>query len=72
MLCVKKFINILSHTEFHELHLSSMTPVDVKQVVSYHHKVHGIKGMIESLDCSHVVWGIMASVWVRKVSPPLL
>jgi nucleoside permease NupC len=55
MLCVKKFIKILPHSELCDIYLSSMTPMDAKKVETYHQKVYGIRGMIGLLDCSHVV-----------------
>lgn len=59
------------------MYLSSMTLADAKQFESYHHEVHGIKGMIRSLDCSHVVWGDFATAHHgqykgKKGKPPLL
>jgi hypothetical protein len=34
-----------------------MTPPDAGRVEEYHKEVHGVHGMIGSLDCSHFVWG---------------
>jgi hypothetical protein len=34
-----------------------MTQGDAKRVEELHAIVHGVRGMIGSLDCSHIVWG---------------
>lgn len=57
LLCVKKFIRILAHSELRDVYCAPLTAADTKKIESMHHEVHGIRGMLGSLDCSHVVWG---------------
>jgi hypothetical protein len=57
MLCVKKFIKVVSNSMFRERYFSFFTPTDAKRVEALHHEKHGIRGMLGSLDCSHFVWG---------------
>jgi len=57
MMCVKKNYQYIPHSELRDIYLSSMTLADSKRIESYHHKVHGIRGMIGSLDGSRVTWG---------------
>jgi hypothetical protein len=57
LLCVKKFIKLVSNSELHGTYLAPMTLADTKRIERYHHNVHGIQGMLGSLDCSHVIWG---------------
>jgi hypothetical protein len=44
-------------SSFQKKYFNIMTPADAKRVEEYHKKVHGVHGMIGSLDCSHFVWG---------------
>jgi hypothetical protein len=57
MMCVKKVTKLMSSsTEFRSRFLPAITPADAKQLEALHHKQHGVRGMIGSLDCSHFVW----------------
>jgi len=56
MKCVKLFIKEMSKSPFRHRYLGSMTPADAKKMEALHRQVHGIAGMIGSLDCSHFVW----------------
>jgi len=57
MKCVKVFIKEMCSSTFWQKFLGVMTPADARKVESLHKKVHGVHGMIGSLDCSHFVWG---------------
>jgi len=58
MMCVKKVTKLMSSsTEFRSRFLPAITPADAKRLEALHHKQHGVRGMIGSLDCSHFLWG---------------
>jgi hypothetical protein len=57
MKCVKMFIKDMCNSSFWKKYFNVMTPADAKRVEEYHKEVHGVHGMIGSLDCSHFVWG---------------
>jgi hypothetical protein len=57
MKCVKMFIKEMTKSSFRTKYFSAMTAADAKRVEACHKEVHGVHGMIGSLDCSHFVWG---------------
>jgi hypothetical protein len=75
MKAVKVFLKELSNSPILVEYFGDMTPKDARRVKSYHHDVHGVAGMIGSLDCSHFVWGNCpvahhGQYQVRKVNLP--
>jgi hypothetical protein len=56
MASVKHFIKAV-RSELCSKFFHPMSPADAKRVEELHHKQHGVRGMIGSLDCSHFVWG---------------
>lgn len=57
MKCVKLLTKEVTNSPFRKEYFKSMTSSDARRVEAYHSTVHGVRGMIGSLDCSHVVWG---------------
>jgi hypothetical protein len=57
MKAVKVFIKELSNSPLLVECFGVMPPTDARRVECYHRDVHGVAGMIGSLDCSHSVWG---------------
>jgi hypothetical protein len=57
MKCVKLFTKEITTSPFRQEYFRSMTQGDAKRVEALHTAVHGVRGMIGSLDCSHIVWG---------------
>jgi hypothetical protein len=57
MKCVKIFIKEMCNSSFWKKYFNVMTPADANRVEEYRREVHGVHGMIGSLDCSHFVWG---------------
>jgi len=57
MLAVKKFTSCISTSPFQKKYFSFFTSSDAKKVERLHHRKHGVRGMLGSLDCSHFVWG---------------
>jgi len=57
MKAVEVFAKELSKSPFLVEYFGGMTPADARIVERYHHDVHGVAGMIGSLDCLHFVWG---------------
>jgi len=55
--CQAVYISTFKSTEFCDGYLPSITPADVKKIEVLHCGTHGIRGMIGSLYCSHLVWG---------------
>ena len=58
MKCVKMFIKEMTKSLFRTKYFSAMTAADAKRVEAYHKEVHGVHGMIGSVDGSHFVWEI--------------
>ncbi len=57
MKCVKLFTKEITTSPFRQEYFRSTTQGDAKRVEALHAAVHGVRGMIGSLDCSHIVWG---------------
>jgi hypothetical protein len=57
MKSVKLLTKELVQSPFRNEFFGAMTPSDAKQVEALHRSVHGVPGMIGSLDCSHISWG---------------
>jgi hypothetical protein len=55
--CVKIFCKEMTTSPFRQEYFRSMAKGDAKRVEALHAEVHGVRGMIGSLDCSHFVWG---------------
>lgn len=56
-LCVEMFCRCIAFNKnLREEYLRSYTVEDAKEVTSLHETVHGVPGMLGSLDCMHVVW----------------
>jgi hypothetical protein len=53
MKCVKIFCKEIMTSPFRQEYFRSMTKGDAKRVEALHAEVHGVRGMIGSLDCSH-------------------
>jgi hypothetical protein len=54
---VKIFIKEMAKSSFQKKYFNVMTPADARRVQEYHKEIHGVHGMIGSLDCSHFIWG---------------
>ena len=39
------------------------TPYDLKSIINLHKTVHGVDGMVGSLDCSHTYWRNCPKAW---------
>ncbi len=44
-------------------YMHSMTCSDVKAIASHHNRVHGVDGMIGSIDCTHFAWKNCPVAW---------
>jgi hypothetical protein len=55
MASVKQFMKVVcSSKELWSRYLQLMSPAGAKKFAAMHHKQHGVRGMIGSLDCSHL------------------
>ena len=43
--------------------LSSMSQADAKRATCLHKEVHGIDGMVFSVDCCHIKWKNCPTAW---------
>ena len=74
MASVKHFMKVVySSKEPLSRYLQLMSPADAKKIAAMHHKQHGVRGMIGSLDCSHlcgetVQWLSRDSIEGRRLS----
>jgi hypothetical protein len=57
MKSVKLLTKELVKSPFWNEFFGTMSPLDAKQVEALHTSVHGMPGMIGSLECSHISWG---------------
>ncbi|MGH7954363.1 MAG: hypothetical protein ACREOZ_00205 [Gloeomargaritales cyanobacterium] len=56
-LCAKKVARgIVNHIDLEAKYNRAMTKEDARRLSHLHHDVHGVAGMIGSLDCMHVSW----------------
>jgi hypothetical protein len=61
-MCVKKFNQKIVHL-FKAEYLRSPTAADIKEITSLHKKVHGVDGMLGSMDCMHTYWKNCPKAW---------
>ena len=56
-LCVERFCKTIAQiTALHEQYLQPYTSADMQCISELHEHVHGVPGMLGSLDCMHVNW----------------
>jgi hypothetical protein len=53
--CYKQFLFAISHL-YLDKYLALPTPVDLQNIVALHKRVHGVDGMVGSLDCMQTRW----------------
>jgi hypothetical protein len=64
LLCCEKLSHVISHSvELNEKYLRMPTREDARRVSSLHERIHGIIGMLGSLDCMHVPWKNCPKAW---------
>jgi Plant transposon protein len=67
LLCLKTFCHILCiNNVLQEGYICQMNRLDAFKVTALHKEVHGVEGMIGSLDCMHVGWENCPLEWHRK------
>jgi hypothetical protein len=54
--CVKQFIRVIIPYLYSQEFLRLPTPVDLKNITALHERVHGVPGMVGSLDCMQTRW----------------
>lgn len=56
-LCAEKVAKAISHCqELRDKYLRTYSAADARRVSALHERVHGVVGMLGSLDCMHVPW----------------
>ena len=60
--CCTMFDKTMKHI-YHKEYLRLPTAEDIKAIVKLHKSVHGITGMIGSLDCMHTYWKNCPKAW---------
>jgi hypothetical protein len=64
LLCCEKVSHIVSHNaELCKKFLRMPTRKDAQRVSSLHERIHGIVGMLGSLDCMHIPWKNCPKAW---------
>jgi hypothetical protein len=63
--CYKKFIDTVCHLYMAE-YLGLPTAADVRNIVDLHRRVHGVEGMIGSLDCMQTKWKNCPVAWQQS------
>ena len=63
-LCLLKFCRIVStDPSLRSVFARAMTRSDARRVAAIHREIHGIAGMVGSLDCMHVFWKNCPVAW---------
>jgi hypothetical protein len=60
--CCEEFPEIM-HRLYSEEYLRIPDACDIKDIVNLHEKVHGVQGMLGSLDCMHTGWKNCPKAW---------
>jgi hypothetical protein len=63
--CVKQFIRVIPYLYSQEF-LRLPTPTDLKNVTALHERVHGVPGMVGSLDCMQTRWKNCPIAWQQS------
>jgi hypothetical protein len=63
--CYKQFLFAISHL-YLDKYLALPTPVDLKNIVALHKRVHGVDGMVGSLDCMQTRWKNCPVAWQQS------
>ena len=62
--CVKNFAACLkNHKGLNSIYMRQMTKKDVIRLEKRHNKKHGVPGMIDSINCTHVGWKNCPTGW---------
>jgi hypothetical protein len=75
---ILRFCAILAtDVEVRSKYLRRMLPSDARQVSAMHKEVHGVEGMVGSLDCVHIGWKNCPVAWQgqymgRKGKPTMI
>ena len=55
--CAKEFAyTLINNKRLRSIYLRAPTPTDARLVSELHRQVHGVAGMLGSLDCMHIFW----------------
>jgi Plant transposon protein len=60
--CCKQFDETIKLLYMEE-YLRLPTPKDLKAIITLHKKVHGVEGMLGSMDCTHTYWKNCPTAW---------
>jgi len=60
--CVEEYSNVVSDL-YKDEYLRSPTSSDLQKINNLHSKVHGVEGMLGSLDCMHSRWKNCPKAW---------
>ena len=63
--CVKQFIRVIPYLYSQE-YLRLPTPADLKNITALHQRVHGVPGMVGSLDCMQTRWKNCPIAWQQS------
>lgn len=69
-LCYMSLVRVVSNPdgELSSVYLRNMTRSDARKASALHNEMHGVAGMIGSLDCMHVVWRCCPKGWQGQYS----
>jgi hypothetical protein len=63
--CYKQFLFAISHL-YLDKYLALPTPADLRNIVALHKRVHGVDGMVGSLDCMQTRWKNCPVAWQQS------
>ncbi len=64
--CLKQFIKVIPYLVYSQDYLRLPTPADLKNITALHERVHGVPGMVGSLDCMQTRWKNCPLAWQQS------